>query len=150
VYYTQFSLFTEKNVFRTTNYRKGALVPINTAVVLDSINTAKAELRLVNGNAPLTIENVPKHTVDDIQTAFKKIVAPRKLDLDIFTEEEQEAILAGQVRRGMGRRAVLAAIGYPPQVETPSLESNEWTYWTNRFNKFIVRFKGGKVDAVVD
>ena len=150
VYYTQFSLFQEKNLFRTTNYRKGILIPVNTGVFLDSINSEKAELRLLKGGQPLTIENVPKHTKEDIQTAFKKIVAPRKLELDQFTEDEQASILAGQVKPGMSRRAVLAAIGYPPQVETPSLESNDWTYWANRFNRFVVHFEGGTVVKIVD
>ena len=150
VYYTQFSLFQEKNNFRTTNYRKGILIPVNTGVILESINSEKAELRLVKGGQPLTIENVPKHTQDDIQTAFKKIVAPHPLDLNLFTEDEQASILAGQVRPGMGRRAVLAAIGYPPQVETPSLESKDWTYWSNRFNRFVVHFEDGTVVKIVD
>lgn len=150
VYYTQFSLFQEKNVFPTTNYRKGILIPVNTAVALVAINSDKAELKLIGSGQPLTIQNVPKHTLDDIQTAFKKIVAPHKLDLDMFTEDEQSNILAGQVRTGMGRRAVLAAIGYPPQVETPSLEASDWVYWSNRWNRFIVHFKNGKVEKIVD
>ena len=150
VYYLQFSLFQEQNNFRTTNYRKGILIPINTAVSLVSINSEKAELKLVGTGQPLTIENVPKHTMDDIQTAFKKIAGPHKVDLDLFTDAEQADILEGQVKKGMGRRAVLAAIGYPPQIETSSLESNDWTYWSSRFNRFIVHFKNGKVEKIVD
>ncbi|MCK9606567.1 MAG: outer membrane protein assembly factor BamE [Methylomonas sp.] len=150
VYYTQFSLFQEKNNFRTTNYRKGILIPINTAVSLQSIRADQAELRLVESGQPLSIENVPKHTVDDMQTAFKKIAGPNKVDLSQFSATEKDAILAGQVKKGMSRKAVLAAIGYPPQNETPSLNSNDWTYWSNRFNRFIVHFKNDKVDNIVD
>jgi len=150
LYYTQFSLYQEENRYRSTNYRRGILVPINTAVTLVSINSETAELKLAGSGQPLTIENVPKHTMDDIQTAFKKIAGPRLVDLELFTPEEQENILEGQVKEGMGRRAVLAAIGYPPQIETPSLDSNDWTYWSSRFNKFIVHFKNGKVAKIVD
>jgi hypothetical protein len=149
-YYTQFSLFQENDNFRTTNYRKGFLIPVNTRVSLVSIGSKKAELKLADSGHPLTIENVPKHTNEDMQTAFKKIAGPRKVDLSAFSVDEQESILAGQVKKGMGRKAVLVAIGYPPQIETPSLDSNDWTYWSNRFNRFIVHFKNGKVDNIVD
>lgn len=150
VYYTQFSLFQEKNNFRTTNYRKGILIPINTAVTLQTLRSDQAELRLLESGQPLSIENVPKHTMEDIQTAFKKIAAPTKVDLSQFSAAEQEAILAGQVKKGMSRKAVLAAIGYPPQNETPSLNGNDWVYWSNRFNRFVVHFKNEKVDNIVD
>lgn len=149
-YYTQFSLFQEKDNYRTTNYRKGILIPINTAVTLQSIDSDKAELRLVATGQPLTIENVPKHTKDDMQTAFKKIAAPSQVDLKGFNADEKTNIQAGRVQKGMSKKAVLAAIGYPPQHETPSLEGNAWTYWSNRFNKFIVNFKNDKVDNIVD
>lgn len=150
IYYTQFSLFQEKDNYRTTNYRKGTLIPINTAVTLQSMGSDEAELRLVDSGRPLTIEYVSKFTRDDMQTAFNKIVGPNKVDLSRFSAEEKTAILAGQVKQGMSKKAVLAAIGYPPQHETPSLDGDKWTYWANLFNRFIVHFKNDKVDSIVD
>ncbi|QPK62196.1 hypothetical protein IVG45_15210 [Methylomonas sp. LL1] len=150
IYYTQFSLFQEKDSFRTTNYRKGQLIPINTAVTLQSMESDEAKLKLVDNGRPLTIENVAKFTKDDMQTAFNKIAGPNKVDLSRFSADERDAIQAGQVRQGMSKKAVLAAIGYPPQHETPSLEGNTWTYWSNLFNKFIVKFKNDKVESIVD
>jgi hypothetical protein len=149
-YYTQFSLFQEQNNFRTTNYRKGSLIPVNTKLTLLSINADKAELKLIETGQSLTIENVPKFTKDDMQTAFKKIAGLNKVNLNQFTSAEQGSILTGQVKKDMGKKAVLTAIGYPPQHVTPSLDSNDWTYWSNLFNRFIVHFKNGKVDSIVD
>lgn len=150
VYYTQFSLFEEKDHFRTTNYRKGILIPINTPVTLQAMGSDEAELRLVDSGRPLTIENVQKYTKDEMAIAFSKIAGTTKVDLNQFTPAERESILAGQVKKGMSKKAVLAAIGYPPQHETPSLEGDKWTYWANLFNRFIVQFKNGKVENVVD
>lgn len=147
-YYTQFSLFQEKNEFRTTNYRHGFLIPINTPATLLSINTKVAVVKLETTGQQLTIENVPKHTNEDIQQAFKKILGPRKVDLSRFTKDEQKNILNGEVKKGMSRNAVLAAIGYPPQHATPSLSSDEWMYWATRYDRFIVRFKGDRVAEV--
>lgn len=50
----------------------------------------------------------------------------------------------------MSKDAVLVAIGYPPITRTPTLESDDWTYWSNRFNTFIVYFENGKVSRIKD
>lgn len=149
-YYTQFSLFQEKNNFRTTNYRRGGLIPINTPVSLVSMDSSDIVVKLRDSGQNLNIENVQKHTNEDIQQAFKKILDKRKVDLNQFSKEEQQNILAGQVTKGMRRKAVLAAIGYPPANSTPTLETSEWMYWNNRFDRFIVRFKGDVVEQIVN
>jgi hypothetical protein len=149
-YYTQFSLFQEKNAYRTSNYRRGGLIPINTPVTLDSIDSKHIELTLKPSGQKLSIENVQKHTNEDIQQAFKKILGKRKVDLSQFSNEEQQNILGGQVKKGMSRQAVKAALGYPPQNSTPSLESNDWIYWSSRYDRFIVRFKNDRVDAIIN
>lgn len=150
VYYAQFSFFQEENNYRTTNYRKGILIPINTPVSLVSIDTKSAQVKLRDGGQPLNIENVQKYTKDDMPAAFLKIFGPRPVNLEDFSEDERDGILAGKVKKGMDRRAVLAAIGYPPQHETPSLNGNDWTYWSNRWNKFVVHFKNNKVENIAD
>lgn len=149
-YYTQFSLREEKNRFRTSNYRVGGLIPINTAVNLVSIDSKNIVVQIAKTGQPLTIENVPRHTNEDVQQAFQKILRKTRVNLDQFSPQERQNILDGQAAKGMSRKAVLAAIGYPPATSTPSLDSSEWTYWTNRFNRFIVRFKGDKVQEIVD
>lgn len=150
IYYTQFSLFQEKNTFRTTNYRKGILIPINTAVTLQARNSKEAQLRLVDSGQSLTIVNMPKHTGEDMQTAFDKVVAPNQVNLQRFSAKERDAIMVGRVVKGMSRDAVIAAIGYPPQTQTPTLSVNDWTYWNNRFDRFIVHFKNDKVENIVE
>lgn len=150
VYYAQFSFFQEENHYHSTNYRKGSLIPINTAVALMSMKSDQTEVKLLESGQPLRIENVAKYTKDPMPAAFLKIFGPRKVDLSVFSQAERENILEGKVDKGMGRKAVLAAIGYPPQHETPSLEGNDWTYWSNRWNRFIVHFKNDKVEKIVD
>lgn len=149
LYYTQFSLFEEKGRYRTTNYRRGFLIPINTPVTLVAIDSKKIELKNRSGQ-PLVIENVPKHTNDDIQAAFKKVLGKRKVDLEQFSPAEQKKILEGRVEKGMSRKAVLAALGYPPANSTPDLKGDEWTYWSNRYDRFIVRFKNDRVAEIVN
>ena len=149
-YYTQFSLFQEKNEFRTTNYRRGLLIPINTAATLVAIDKKRIEVRLNKTGQPLTVENVQKHTNEDSQQAFKKIFGTQPVDLSRFPPGERENILNGEVKRGMSRSAVLAAIGYPPASSTPSLKADEWMYWASRYDRFIVRFRDERVVEIVN
>lgn len=149
-YYTQFSLYQEKNIHRTTNYRRGSLIPINTPVELVAVDSKNIQLRLKQGGAPLTIENVPKHTNEDVQAAFHKILARRQVDLNRFTKTEQDAIREGQVRKGMSRNAVQYAIGFPPANSTPLLASDDWMYWASRYDRFVVHFKADKVAEIRD
>ena len=150
IYYTQFSLFQEKNNFRTTNYRRGGLIPINTPVSLVSMDSKDIVVKFRDSGQTLNIENVQKHTNEDVQQAFKKILGKRMVDLSQFSKDEQQHILGGQVVKGMRRKAVLAAIGYPPASSTPTLETSEWMYWNNRWDRFIVRFKGDVVEQIVN
>jgi len=149
IYYTQFSLYQEQGIFRTTNYRKGTLIPINTPVGLLSLDADRAVLGIIQNGEPLIIENVAKYTLDRMPIAFSKVTGTSKVDLTQFTEAEREAILAGQVKPGMRKKAVLAAIGYPPQHKTPSLDANDWRYWSNRFDTFVVHFNNDQVENIV-
>lgn len=150
VYYTQFSLFEEKGRFRTTNYRRGFLIPINTPVTLLSIDSKRIEVKVNDGAETLVVENVPKYTNEDVPTAFRKVFGKRKVNLGQFSPAEQKLILEGKVDKGMSREAVLAAIGYPPAHMTPDLKADSWTYWSNLYDRFVVRFKGDRVAEIVN
>jgi hypothetical protein len=119
-------------------------------VALLALDSDQAVLRIETTGQLLTIENVQKYTKDDMPIAFSKIAGTSKVDLNQFSAAERDSILAGQVKKDMSKKAVLAAIGYPPQHVTPSLEGNDWTYWSNLFNRFVVKFKNGKVDSIVE
>src|SRR5437879_6396351 len=57
--YTRFALFYENKIHRTTNYRKGIFVPINTEVTFVKANKNEIDVTLPDGSN-LTIENVEK------------------------------------------------------------------------------------------
>jgi hypothetical protein len=45
----------------------------------------------------------------------------------------------------MSKDAVVMAYGYPPSHKIPTLDSNMWTYWRDRFRRVFVYFENGKV-----
>ncbi len=149
-YYTQFVIRYEKGTHLTTNYRRGASIPVNTPVKLLNITSKTIEVQVDNSNQKLLIKNVEKHTGDDVYRAFDKLFAKKKVNLSKFTALERAQIDRGSVAKGMSKDAVIIAIGYPPITETMNLDSNTWVYWSGRFNRFNVHFKDGKVSKVED
>lgn len=147
--YTQFSLFYEKNTHLTTNYRRGTLVPINTAVKWVKPRKNSIVVTLPNGEN-LEILNVKDYSGEKIDGIFTRTLAFTPVDLSSFTMEERAAILDGNVLPGMTKQGTILALGYPPRHRTPSLESDQWQYWKSRFDTFIVHFEGGKIDSIQD
>lgn len=149
-YYTQFVIRYEKGTHMTTNYRRGAAIPVNTKVKLLKMTEKTIEVEVLPNRMQLTIKNAIKHTNDDTFQAFAKLFNKKPVDLSVFTPFERQHIHDGTVAEGMSKKAVLTAIGYPPQIETASIDSDQWTYWSSRFNKFIVYFENGKVIRIQD
>lgn len=148
-YYTQVTMQYEKGRFRTTNYRRGVLLPVNTQVELIEITNKDIQLEILPERRKLTIENVAKHTGDNTTQAFAKLFNKRMLDLSQFNKLEREHIQLGRVAKKMRKDAVIAAIGYPPVTETSSTQMNRWVYWNSRYDRFVVHFNDhGKVDRI--
>jgi len=149
-YYTQFVTRYEKGTHLTTNFRRGASIPVNTPVKLLNITSKTIEVQVDNSSQKLLVKNVEKHTGDDVYRAFDKLFAKKRVNLSKFTALERTQIENGTVANGMRKDTVIVAIGYPPITETMNLDSNMWVYWSGRFNKFNVHFKDGKVINVED
>lgn len=150
LYYTQVTMQYEKGRFLTTNYRRGALLPVNTQVRLAEINDDEIVLEILPGLTKLEVENVAKHTGENTVQAFMKLFNKNRVNLSRFSKLEQEAIAAGRVAKGMSKQAVITAIGYPPVIQTSSTQMNRWTYWSSRMNRFIVEFQNNKVSKIID
>jgi len=149
-YYTQMTMMYEKGVYRTTNYRRGTLLAVNTPVELLEIGPNTIKVKLTQANTELLVKSVTKHTGDDVYEAFAKLFAKQEVNLSRFNRLERDNIKKGTVAKGMSRAAVKVAIGYPPITRTPSLDSNAWAYWSSRFNTFIVHFENDKVSRIQD
>lgn len=94
----------------------------------------------------------PKSTPEGFgNNIFKYFGTECPAKLKTLTGVDKKGVESGTVMKGMSKDAVILAIGYPPQHETPSLESREWKYWVNRFNTKLIRFDdSGKVSEIID
>ncbi|HEX2952919.1 MAG TPA: hypothetical protein VHR47_02915 [Bacillota bacterium] len=148
-FYTQFSMFYENHIHKTTNYRKGSLLQVNTAVKFVKSDNDCIVVSLPDGQQ-LTIQNVANFSGEKIDGIFARTFSTKPQDLSVFTEAERKSIMLGEIKVGMRKAATLVALGYPPKHKTPSLDGDRWQYWSNRFNTFVVYFSNGKVSKIQD
>lgn len=77
------------------------------------------------------------------------ITSPKKVSMKGLSKVDLKGIKAGKAYIGMTKKGVRMAMGYPAIHRTPSLDSNTWVYWTNRFRTMAVEFDPkGKVIQV--
>ena len=57
-----------------------------------------------------------------------------------LSDIEIDAIKKGVLVNGMSKRAVLVCYGPPPEHYTPNQDASTWYYWSNRKDKFAVKF----------
>jgi hypothetical protein len=152
-YYTRTNIWYEHpEKIYSTNYHKGTILPVGTAVKIIDSGRRKIRFTTDSGTA-FTIVHVTKHNPITLQALQDRIFSKddpmaRGGKFNKFTKKEQENIKAGTIALGMRKDAVIMAYGYPPDHKTPSLEGNTWTYWESRFRRVVVRF--GSDNKVVE
>lgn len=139
-WYSQYALHHEKGRYRTTNYQRGNVLPVNSAVTPLAMGARSVTVEIQETGETLVVENVAKHTAETMADFLDKIFRPEPVDLGQFSDAERDAIDRAAAEPGMSRDAVIAAIGYPPAHETPSLDGRQWKYWSSRFKTFLVLF----------
>ena len=134
----------------SVNYQQPGLIPLCTKVKLESLDKRKLTFRVLDKDREYEYifhnslrESIPKH----LDRYFGKKCEPK---LESLSEVDRKGVQSGSVLPGMTKRGVILAIGYPPEHATPSLDSDTWTYWKNRFGKMQVHFTGNKVTEIKD
>ena len=155
--YLAYNVWYEKpdNVW-STNYKTGMVVPAGTPVSNVRIGYKRSH-KLVAfsvpsmGDTEFIIHFTKAHHGNLSFSAFKKRMFTTKTFKEMskgFSKDEIEAITSPRpfICKGMSKRAVIMAWGYPPEVATPATTLNIWKYWINRYRTILVYFnKKGRV-----
>ena len=144
-YFTRHGLRQEKHRWRSTNYGRGALVPINTKVRVDDITSSTIKLTIVASGERLKLANIAKYTGGGTDVLAERTLSSEPTDLSGF--EFQKDIKVGRLRLGMTKEEAILARGYPPVHRTYSTEDDRWIYQQNRFVTQTVVFADGKLVA---
>jgi len=118
-FYTRHGLRQEKNRWRSTNYGRGTLVPINTKVRVDAITSSTIRLTIVASGKALKFSNIEKYTGGGTDVLAECTLSTEPTDLSVF--EFQKDIRVGRLRLGMTKQEAILARGYPPVHRGPSV-----------------------------
>jgi hypothetical protein len=144
-YYLRNCIWYENGTHDTTNYTRGALLPINTKVTLVSLGSDGMSIRVDTTGEQVQIKNTGKYTRKSMVTIARNMLSPSEVSLEGFPREIADAIRSGEMRLGMTKQQVIMARGWPPAHKTPSLDQNTWMYWSSRFIIHSIAFKDGKL-----
>lgn len=132
-----------------TQPRRHRIVPVNTRVDVHRWDTGFVILGKGEDEVTVFVEYDPRHMDLSKKEYVEKITTTEKVDLDALSETDQKGIERGEAWEGMTKEGVRIALGHPAQHETPSLDDDTWTYWTNRWSRYDVVFDDdGKVKEI--
>jgi hypothetical protein len=144
-YFTRYTFHEEKDEHITTNYSRGAVVPINTLVKLRSMSGSKLVLKRADNGQSITVKNEEQYTKKSIAEVARLMLSADKTPLEKLPDEVATAVRVGEMHKGMTKELVLMARGYPPAHETPSTDGDRWVYWSSRFVKMTILFSNGRL-----
>jgi len=125
-----------------TNYQVGILIPVNSIVTMEDINSKQLVFNYKGQS--IILRNQPRYTGVGIDEIAKRYFSPKKTNLNKFSKAERKAIRTAQVIKGMSKEAVLISLGTPPAHVTPSTDMDQWKYWRSRWGTFFINFENGK------
>jgi len=135
----------------SVNYQREGLIKYCTPMTILDVSEKQAKIRDDATGKVYTYLLQTKTMRTSIEEHLNKLFAEScdRTTVDKMSPVDKEGIESGTVKTGMSKEAVLVAIGYPPESETPDLASDRWKYWTNRMLTFVVEFKDGVVSNII-
>jgi hypothetical protein len=125
------------------NYQQGGLIPYCTPVKFVELDSKRVAFEIKETGIKYyydyhnaAAEPFPDHLQRFFGTSCQEV----KNKVKSLSQTDKEGIEAGEAKAGMTKDGVAIALGYPPRHVTPTLDMDQWTYWANRFNRFIVHF----------
>lgn len=133
----------------SSDYRQGTMLPIGTSVLISQFDTKQVLLTVEKGE----ISNISlvQSELSDIslkRTFYRYFDKQSPIDagaLYIFSDDIKKNILAGRVKKGMSKAAVLMSYGHPPTVKTDIDSDDVWTYWFSSTKPQVLTFSKNKL-----
>ena len=139
------------NRMYSVNYQQEGLIPLCSPVSIQDFNGKVLTFKDLADNRVYTLI---KHGSSPDFPAYLNKYFGTTCDYENvkpLSAIDKEGINRGEALVGMSKDGVILAIGYPPEHKTPSLKSDSWMYWSNRWNRFAVEFdQNGLVSNIKD
>ena len=138
-----------RQLLYTMNYQLPGMIPVCSEVVIKRVMKKELSFTYNGQEFDISYDSFSKEAGVSFQDAVKGIFFGATCDkakMQSLGKVDQDGIRAGAPRVGMTREGILFAMGRPPFHANPSLESDTWMYWRNRFGRLAVEFgSDGKV-----
>lgn len=135
------------------NYQQAGLIPYCTAVKFVELGGSRVAFEVKETGTKYyydyhnaAAEPFPDHLRRFFGTSCQSV----KNKVQSLSKTDKEGIEAGEAKVDMSKDGVVVALGYPPRHVTPSLDMSSWTYWSNRFNRFVVQFDDRGIVTSID
>ena len=132
----------------SVNYQMVSVLPRCTPVTIDATSNKGIEFTVTSTGRQYSyafhdtmVEGPEKHLARYFGPSCPELPAG-------LNPLDMQAMDTGVVVEGMTKQGVIFALGYPPEHATPSPDRDQWIYWKNRWDRFIVRFADGIVVGV--
>jgi hypothetical protein len=127
------------------------IIPVNTPVTITTAGSIRGKGIVITTQDGKVIhfEFNSKNMGMQPEEYFSFITSPGITPISHLSSIDRKGIADGKAYDGMTKEGVRIALGYPAVHKTPSLDSNSWTYWKNRFTTTVVEFgNDGKVVSI--
>lgn len=133
------------------NYQLPMLIPVCSEVTLKDVGEKEIELEYKGRTYSYEWDKHTRGAGVSLAQNFKEYFGAQcdQQKIDSLSKVDKEGIRSGQPKIGMSKTGIQFAMGKPPVHATPSLESNTWMYWLNRWKRQAIEFdENGKVKEI--
>ncbi|RLV60518.1 hypothetical protein D5018_06110 [Parashewanella curva] len=136
------------------NYQLPNLIPVCSKFVIKSTATKVIEVEHAGTNYKYFWDSHTRKAGETLQENFKAYFAPScaaiKTHISELSSIDKKGIQRGTPIVGMSKEGVLIALGRPPIHANPNLDATSWTYWSNRWSRFIIEFNSkGEISEII-
>lgn len=136
------------SVVNYVNCPNHGFLPYNTEVRVGRYRMG-FKLRVAETGELILVDAPKKYTGNKTTGEYLDLIlSSNPVSYTDLSEIEQKGISSGKPIKGMSRKGIMIALGYPAPSFTPALDAGVWHYWNSRFIKCNVHFKDGEVEYI--
>ena len=157
--YTAYNLFyTDMQNIDAENIIKGHFISYGTP-----LQVVESETSSYFNDSVITFKNLENDELITVKIKHAKMMmtanevlrhlltTKNKAEIDKgLTKKFIPMIAEGKIKKGMTKKDVLVAYGYPPRNRTSDISDDTWIYWNDKNNSVRIVFRNGKVAEVID
>jgi hypothetical protein len=132
----------KRRVLYALNYQLPSLIPMCATVKIDDISKKEIEFVYEGKTYTYVWDKHTKKAGQSLEENFKQYFGTScdKAKVASLSQTDQNGIKSGKPTVGMTKDGILFTMGRPPIHATPSLESNTWMYWSNKWTRRAIDF----------